>query len=181
MRPQDALHIVKQESHRYTYATDAQTHMPNTRVPATPQGSNMYDWTPHTTATCNTYPRYPRPHNPPNGCPRTRCTQIETSSTTTPQPSSSWPPHWATRRIPNSSDASKTPSTHPSTTPPYARIASQRTYKNPNSNSRSNSFPSIPDTTDGTHAAGSTSPQDTPNSSVATRKTKHQTTSRGAP
>ena len=118
---------------------------------------------------------------PPNGCPRTRCTQIETSSTTTPHPSSSWPPHWATRRTPNSSDASKTPSTPPSTTPPYARSASQHTYKNPDSNSPSNSFPSSPDTTDGTHADRSTSPQDTPNASVATRKKKPGTTSKGAP
>ena len=112
-------------------ATDAQTRIPNTRASATGQGSNMYDWIPHTTATCNTYPRYPRPHNPPNGCPRTRRTQIETSSTTTPHPSSSWPPHWATRRTPNSSNASKTTSTPPSTTPPYARTASQHTYKTP--------------------------------------------------
>ena len=86
--------------------------------------------TPHTTATCSTCPRYPRPHSPPNGCPRTRRTQIETSSTTTPHPSSNWPPHWATQRTPNSSDASKTPSTPPSTTPPCARIASQHTYQN---------------------------------------------------
>ena len=43
--------------------------MPNTRAPATPQGSNMYDWIPHTTATCNTYSRYPRPLNPPNWMP----------------------------------------------------------------------------------------------------------------
>ena len=69
----------------------------------------------------------------------------------------------------------------PSTTPPYARTASQHTYKNPDSNSPSNSFPSSPDTTDGTHAARSTSPQDTPNASVATRKKKPGTTSRGSP
>ena len=157
-------------SHTATYtAIDAQTRMPNTRAQATPQGSNMYDWTPHTTATCSTYPRYPRPQSIPNGYPRTHRTQIETSSTTTSHPSSSWPPHWATKRTPNSSDASKTPSTSPSTTP-YARIASQHTYKNADSNSPSNSFPSSPDTTDATHAARSTSPQDTPNASVATRK-----------
>ena len=141
----------------------------------------MYDWIPHTTATCNTYPRYPRPHNPRNRCPRTHLTQIETSSTTTPHPSSSWPPHWASRRTPTSSDASKTPSTAPSTTPPYAQIASGHTYKNPASNSPSNSFPSSPDSTDGTHNARSTSPQDTPNVPVATRKKKPGTTSRGAP
>ena len=68
---------------------------------------------------------------PPNGSPRTRRTQIETSSTTTQHPSSSWPPHWATQRTLNSSDASKTPSTPPSTTPPCAWIASQHTYKDP--------------------------------------------------
>ena len=118
---------------------------------------------------------------PPNGCPRTRRTQIETSSNTTPHPSSSWPPHWASRRTPNSADASKTPSTAPSTTPPSTRTAPQHTYKSPDSNSPSNSFPSSPDTTDGTHAARSTSPQDTPNASVATRKKKPGTTSRGAP
>ena len=122
-----------------------------------------------------------RPRIPPNGCPRTRCTQIKTSSTTTPHPSTRWPPHWVTRRAPNSPDASKTPSTPPSTTPPYARIASQHTYKKPDSDLPSNSFPSSPDTTGGTQAARSTSPQDTPNASVATRKKKPGTTSRGAP
>ena len=65
-------------------AMDAQTRRPNTRAPATPQGSKTYNWTPHTKATCSTYPRYPRPHSPPNGYPRTHRTQIETSSTTTP-------------------------------------------------------------------------------------------------
>ena len=44
---------------------DAQTRRPNTRTPATPQGSNTYDWTLHTTATCSTCPLYPRPHSPP--------------------------------------------------------------------------------------------------------------------
>ena len=172
MHPQDALHIIKQ---------DAQTRRPNTRTPTTPQGSNVCDSTPHITATCSTCPRYPRPHSPPNGCPRTRRTRIETSSTTTPHPSSNWPPHRATQRTPNSSDASKTPSTPPSTTPPCAQIASQHTYKSPDSNSPSNSFPSSPDTTDGMRAARSTSPQDTPNASAATRKKKHGTTSRRAP
>ena len=76
-------------SHTATHtAMDAQTRRQNTRTPATPQGSNKCDWTPHTTATCSTCPRYPRPHSPPNGYPRTRRTQIETSSTTTPPPSS---------------------------------------------------------------------------------------------
>ena len=57
-------------SHTATHtATDGQTRMPNTRAPATPQGLNMYDWTRHTTATCGTYPRYPRPHNPPKWMP----------------------------------------------------------------------------------------------------------------
>ena len=169
-------------SHTSTHtAMDAQTRRPNTRGPATPQGSNTYNWTPHTTVTCSTCPRYPRPHSPPNLYPRTRRTQIATRSTTTPHPSSSWPPHWATQRTPNSPDASKTPSTAPSTTPPCARIASQHTYKNPDSNSPSNSFPSSPDTTDGTRAARATSPQDTLNASVATRKRKLGTTSRCAP
>ena len=181
MHPQDALHIVSR-SHTATHtAMVAQTRRPNTRTPTTPQGSSACDWTPHTTATCSTCPKYPRPHSPPNGCPRTRRTRIETSSTTTPHPSSNWPPHWATQRTPNSSDASKTPSTPPSTTPPCIRIASQHTYKSPDSNSPSNSFTSSPDTTDGMRAARSTSPQDTPNASAATRKKKHGTTSRRAP
>ena len=118
---------------------------------------------------------------PLNGCPRTRRTRIETSNTTTQHPSSNWPPHWATQRTPNSYDASKTPSTPPSTTPPCALIASQHTYKSPDSNSPSNNFPSSPDTTDGIRAARSTSPQDTPNASAATQKKKHGTTSRRAP
>ena len=108
-------------------------------------------------------------------------TRIETSSTTTPHPFNSWPPRWATQRTPNSYDASKTPSVPPSTTQPYARIASPHTYKNADSNSPSNSFPSSPDTTDGTHAARSTSPQGTPNASVATRKKRPGTISRRAP
>ena len=69
----------------------------------------------------------------------------------------------------------------PSTTLPCAQIASQHTYKSPDSNSPSNNFPSSPDTTDGIRAARSTSPQDTPNASAATRKKKHGTTSRRAP
>ena len=182
MHPQDALHIVKQESHRYAYGNGrADTQAKHQNTNHTPGLENTCDWTPHTTATCSTCPRYPRPHSPPNGCPRTRRTRIETSSTTTPHPSSNWPPHWATQRTPNSSDASKTPSTPPSTTPPCARIASQHTYKNPDSNSPSNSFPSSPDTTDGMRAARSTSLQDTPNASAATRKKKPGTTSRCAP
>ena len=36
MHPQDALHIVKQETLCYTYAMDAQTRMTNTRAPTTP-------------------------------------------------------------------------------------------------------------------------------------------------
>ena len=56
MHPQDALHIVKQESHRYSYGNGrADTHAKH-QSPARPQGSNMYDWIPNTTATCNTYP-----------------------------------------------------------------------------------------------------------------------------
>ena len=71
MHPRDALHIVKQELlpiRQRTRRHPCQTpeHQPHPK--------KMYDWTPHTTATCNTYPRYPRPHKPPNGCPRTRRT-----------------------------------------------------------------------------------------------------------
>ena len=96
--------------------------MQNTTTPATPQGPNTCDQTPYTTATCSTYPGYPRPHSPPTGYPRTRPTQTTTSSTTTPRPSNSWPPRWATQRTSNSYDTSNTPSVTRSTTQPYARI-----------------------------------------------------------
>ena len=169
MHPQDALHIVKQESHRYIYRNGrADTQAKHQSTSHTRGLEHVRLDTPHYSRLQHLCP-IPSATQPPNGYPRTRRTQIETSSTTTPHPSSSWPPHWATQRTPNFSDASKTPSTHPSTTPPYARRASQHTYKNPDSNSPSNSFPSSPDTTDGTHAARSTSPQDTPNASVAMR------------
>ena len=66
-------------------------------------------------------------------------------------------------------------------TQPYARIASQHTYKNPDSSSPSSSFPSSPDTIDGTHAARSMAPQGTSNASVATQKKKPGAISRRAP
>ena len=69
MHPQDALHIVKQESHRYAYGNgraDTQAKHQNT---SHTQGSNTCDWTPHTTATCSTCPRYARPHSPPKWMP----------------------------------------------------------------------------------------------------------------
>ena len=127
MHPQDALQIVKHKSHGYTYGNgraDTQAEHQSTRHTRGLEHVRL-----HTTTTCSTYPRYPRPHSPPDGYRRTYRTKIGTSSTTTPHPSSSCPPHWATQRTPNSSDASKTPSTPPSPTPPCARIASSTPTK----------------------------------------------------
>ena len=70
MHPQDALHIVKQESHHYASSNGRANTQPNNRAPATPQGSNTYDWTPHTTATCSTCPRYPLATQPPQWIPQ---------------------------------------------------------------------------------------------------------------
>ena len=69
--------------------------------------------------------------------------------------------HPATRRHTGPPSKHRTPPTPrnsvhtPSTTPPCARIASQHTYKSPDSSSPSNNFPSSPDTTDGIRAARS--------------------------
>ena len=153
IHPQDALHIVKQESHRYTYGNGrADTHATYQNTNHTPGLEHMRLDTPHQSHLQH-LPLYPRPHSPPTGYPRTRRTRTETSSTTTPRPSNSWPPRWATQRTLNSYDATKTPSVPPSATQLYARIAFQHTYQRLDSSSPSSSFPSSPDTTDGTHAA----------------------------
>ena len=173
MHPQDALHIVKQESHRYTYGTRrADTHAKQQSTIYTPGLEHVRLDTPHHSH-LQQLPPIPSTTQPPQWMPEDRPytdrdkqyhyhTPIQQLATTLGHPAN-------------------TPSTPPSTTPPYARIAFQHTYKNPDSNSRSNSFPSSPDTTDGTHAARSTSPQDTPNAPVATRKKKPGTTSKAAP
>ena len=172
MHPQDALHIVNQESHRYTYGNRrADTHAQHQSTSHTPGLEHVRLDTPHHSHLQH-IPPIPSVAQPPQWMPEDAPYTDRDKQYHYPTPSSSRLPHWATRRTPNSSDASKTPSTSPSTTPPYARTASHHTYKNPDSNSPSNSFPSSPDTTDGTHAAQSRSLQDTPNASVARRKNK---------
>ena len=181
MHPLDALHIVKEESHRCTYSNGgADTHAKYQYTNHTPELKHVRLDNQHH-SNLQHLPLIPSANKPRTGYPRRCRKQPETDSTTTPRPSNSWPPHWATQRTPNSCDASKTPSVHPSTTQPYAWTASQHTYKNPESSSPLSGFPSSPDNTDGTHSAQSKSPQGTPNASVATQKKKPGTISGRAP
>ena len=92
MHPQDALHIVKQEAHHYTYGNGrADTQAKHQSTSHTPGLEHVRLDTPHHSHLQH-LPPIPSATQPPNGYPRSRRTQIETSSTTTPHPSSSWPP-----------------------------------------------------------------------------------------
>ena len=137
MHPQDAQQIVKQESHRYMYGngrTDTHTKHQNTNDTLGLQDVRL-DTTHH--SHLQHLPQYPQQQSPPTGNPRTRHTRIETDSTTTPRPSNSSPPRWATRQTLSFCDSSKTPSLPPSTIQPFVRIASEHTCINPDSSSPS--------------------------------------------
>ena len=87
MRPQDALHIVKQDSHRYSYGngrgeTDAKQQNTN----HTPGLEHVRLDTPHHSHLQH-LPPIPSPKCPPTGYPKTRRTRTKTNSTTTPPPS----------------------------------------------------------------------------------------------
>ena len=87
MHPQDALHIVKQESHRYTYGNGrADTHTIHQNTNHGPGlGHVRLDTLHH--SHLQHLPPIPSAVQPPTGYLRTRRTRIETTSTTTPRPS----------------------------------------------------------------------------------------------
>ena len=171
MPPQDALHIVKQESHRYTYGngrTDTQAKHQSTSH--TPGLEHVRLDTPHHSHLQHLLP-IPSATQPPQWIPEDTPytdrdkqyhypTPIQQLATTLGHTAN-------TQLLRRPEDSVHTPLYH--------------SALRPDSNSPSNSFPSSLNTTDGTHAARSTSPQDTPNASVATQKKKPGTTSRCAP
>ena len=96
MHPQDALHIVKQESHRYTYGNGhADTHAQHQSTDHAPELEHVRLNTTHHSQLQHPAP-YPWQHSPPTGYPRTRHTRTGTNTTTNLRKSNSSPPHWAT-------------------------------------------------------------------------------------
>ena len=98
MHPQDSLHIVKEESHRYTYGNGrADTHGKHQDTNDTAELEHVRLDNPHH-SNLQQLPLIPSANNALTGYLGTARTRTETNSTTTPRPSNSWPPHWATQR-----------------------------------------------------------------------------------
>ena len=181
MQPQDTLHIVKQESHRYTYGTgradtDAKhqntNHTPGLEhvrldtthrshlqhLPPIPSATQPPHWIPEDTPYTDRDKQY---HYP---------TPIQQLATTLGHPAN-------TELLRRLEESVRTPLYYSALRPDSLPAHLQK----PDSNSLSSNCFSSPGTTDGTHAAPITSPRGTPNASVATRRTKPGTTSRRAP
>ena len=181
MHPQDALHIVKHESHRYAYGNGrADTQSKHQNTSHTPGLEHVQLNTPHHSHLQHLPPIPPATQPPqwiPEDTPYTDRdkqyhyhTPIQQLATTLGHPAN-------TELVRRLEGSVHTPLYYCALCPDSLPAHLQKL----DSNSPSNSFPSSPDTTDGMRAARSTSPQDTPNASVATRKKKPGTTSRCGP
>ena len=180
MLPQDTLDIVKPGSHRYTYGNgraDTQAkHQSTSHTPGlehvrldTPHHSHLQHLTQIPSAT-----RPPQMDTRGHAVHRSRQAEplphTHQAATTLGHPAN-------TELLQRLEDSVHTPLYYSALRPDSLPTHLQKTRLQ----LASNSFPSSPDTTNGTHAARSTSPHDAPNASVATRKKKPGTTSRCAP